>query len=428
MSEISTTNSSHSFPTQTLNIYEPPKYHQNSPDNTRGYTQLYTNEDIQSRADHRDTIYKFLVLSSLYFSMGSIVGLLGGTLPTLLDSFLNYNQLGLLSLTFYPFSMKLIWVPILDTFSVTSIGRRKTWILPMLLISGMAMVVLGMKTDKLLYGTRNGNLQYFNIFVASWSFITLLNAVQASAVDGLAVSIMKPTQAHWASTASSVGLTAGQFMTYPVAILLIGESNGQDEGSFRHISVGTITTILGLFHIVLALLLNFLVTESTSTDKNSRSIWQSYQMIFRVLFMAPFRTIFVVALISVAAFQADDGATFLKLLDRGFGEKSIAILETISMPFGMLSGFLAGFLSKSCRPLLVWQYAFVMRLVAALFAQAILLLFPYSGIPHWYYLMVFLQHMISTAAITTMGVSFLAFYIGVIDMNIGGTLMAMFFT
>ena len=48
----------------------------------------------------------------------------------------SYTQLGTLSLAAYPFSLKLLWSPIVDSVFIPWIGRRKTWIIPTQLVLG----------------------------------------------------------------------------------------------------------------------------------------------------------------------------------------------------------------------------------------------------------------------------------------------------
>lgn len=74
---------------------------------------------------------------------GVPIGLTFGTLPFLLKPKLSYSQLALLSLSTYPYSLKLLWSPIVDAWFSAKVGRRKSWIVPVQMILGVAMFWLG---------------------------------------------------------------------------------------------------------------------------------------------------------------------------------------------------------------------------------------------------------------------------------------------
>lgn len=48
----------------------------------------------------------------------------------MLQTRLSYAQIGTFSLAAYPYSLKLLWSPIVDSVYSSRWGRRKTWIIP----------------------------------------------------------------------------------------------------------------------------------------------------------------------------------------------------------------------------------------------------------------------------------------------------------
>ena len=73
-----------------------------------------------------------------------------GSMPLILKEYLSYSQLGVLELSSYPYSLKLLWLPIIDSSFFPSIGRRKSWIMPMQLITGSLMLFISINVQKLL--------------------------------------------------------------------------------------------------------------------------------------------------------------------------------------------------------------------------------------------------------------------------------------
>jgi hypothetical protein len=73
-----------------------------------------------------------------------------GSVPFLLREHLSYSQLGTFALSSYPYSLKLLWSPIVDSIFFPSIGRRKSWIIPMQMIVGTLMLYISFNVQVLL--------------------------------------------------------------------------------------------------------------------------------------------------------------------------------------------------------------------------------------------------------------------------------------
>ena len=73
-----------------------------------------------------------------------------GSVPFLLKAKLSYGQVGVFSLASYPYSMKLLWSPIVDAIYNRRIGRRKSWIVPIQCCSGLLLLWLGSHIEGLM--------------------------------------------------------------------------------------------------------------------------------------------------------------------------------------------------------------------------------------------------------------------------------------
>jgi PAT family acetyl-CoA transporter-like MFS transporter 1 len=83
-----------------------------------------------------------VILTLLYIFQGVPLGMAYGTLTFLLKKHLSYTELGIFALSAYPFSLKFFWSPIVDTKYISWIGRRKTWICSLGMLSGMLMYAI----------------------------------------------------------------------------------------------------------------------------------------------------------------------------------------------------------------------------------------------------------------------------------------------
>ena len=132
------------------------------------------------RQDRRN----FLLLVLLYFLQGIPMGLAAGSVPFLLKSHLSYGQLGVFSLASYPYSLKLLWAPIVDAVWNPSLGRRKSWILPIQMFSGLGMLYLGSRIKEMVVAAGASDGSGVWSFTWWWFFLVFLCATQDIAVDG----------------------------------------------------------------------------------------------------------------------------------------------------------------------------------------------------------------------------------------------------
>lgn len=126
----------------------------------------------------------FLLLVLLYFLQGIPMGLAGGSVPFLLKSHLSYSQIGVYSLATYPYSLKLLWSPIVDAWWSAKVGRRKSWILPIQMLSGLGMLWLGAGAQQMMEKAGEDNGAGIWGFTGWWFALVFMCATQDIAVDG----------------------------------------------------------------------------------------------------------------------------------------------------------------------------------------------------------------------------------------------------
>ena len=141
------------------------------------------------RQDRRN----FLLLVLLYFLQGIPMGLASGSVPFLLKSHLSYAQIGVFSLASYPYSLKLLWSPIVDAVWSPALGRRKSWIMPIQLCSGFGMLYLGSRIKDMMVAAGANDGSGVWTFTWWWFFLVFLCATQDIAVDGEKTFIILPS-------------------------------------------------------------------------------------------------------------------------------------------------------------------------------------------------------------------------------------------
>jgi PAT family acetyl-CoA transporter-like MFS transporter 1 len=182
------------------------------------------------------------------------LGLSLGSIPFILRSKLSYSQLGVFALSAYPYSLKLLWSPIVDSVFVPSIGRRKSWIMPMQIIIGCTMIWIAINVQDLIDNvgrasfccsvmrmlTRHATARracfvaYCHLHItrfllrntrhrcrrfASRALVTPLVASNFFCL-GWALTLLSPENVSYASTAQTVGLNSGFFMSFTCFLAL----------------------------------------------------------------------------------------------------------------------------------------------------------------------------------------------------------------
>lgn len=153
-----------------------------------------------------------VLLFVLYTLQGIPMGL-SASIPFLLQSRVTYKEQAVFSLVSVPFSLKLLWAPIVDGFYSARFGRRKSWLVPIQLLCGATMV-LGSSRLEGLMGDAPGSTPDVGSLARYFGFLFFLMATQDIAVDGWALTMLSPGRVAWAGTINTVGQTLGYFTSY----------------------------------------------------------------------------------------------------------------------------------------------------------------------------------------------------------------------
>lgn len=111
------------------------------------------------------------------------------------------------------------------------------------------------------------------------------------------------------------------------------------------------------------------VLKKENFTKEKEGVWDVYKTMGGILKLRNIQTFIVIHLIAKIGFQANDAVTNLKLLDRGFSQEDLALTVLIDFPFEIMLGYYAGKWSEQYKPVRVWCWAFVGRLIAAVCPQ-----------------------------------------------------------
>lgn len=189
--------------------------YQNSGNQT---TLIATEDEKYERSDIRGDKGNIGLLFFLYLLQGIPLGLTAAIPMLLQNRGASYKQQAEFSFAYWPFSLKLLWAPVVDALYWQQFGRRKSWLIPTQYLIGIFMLVLSVHVNRWLGG--NGESPNIQLLTVIFFALNFLAATQDIAVDGWALTMLKRCNVGHASTCNSVGQTAGYFLGYVVFIAL----------------------------------------------------------------------------------------------------------------------------------------------------------------------------------------------------------------
>jgi PAT family acetyl-CoA transporter-like MFS transporter 1 len=108
-----------------------------------GPLAVNNNENTESNEERRSMLKDLdgdkmhvLVLFFLYILQGIPLGLKDAIPLILTNRNVPYSQQATYSISSYPFSMKILWAPLVDSLYIARFGRRKSWLVPVQYLIG----------------------------------------------------------------------------------------------------------------------------------------------------------------------------------------------------------------------------------------------------------------------------------------------------
>lgn len=148
---------------------------------------------------------RLLAVLFLGFASGLPLALTGSTLQAwFTEAHINLVTIGALSLLGIPYTLKFLWAPLMDHFSLPLFGKRKGWIL---------LMQLGVVITLLLLANMNPGLQASNMGIAALA-VAFFSASQDISITAYQTDVL---------TSEERGLGAAYYIfTYRIAVLISG--------------------------------------------------------------------------------------------------------------------------------------------------------------------------------------------------------------
>ncbi|KAG8281208.1 hypothetical protein J6590_063408 [Homalodisca vitripennis] len=375
------------------------------------------------------------LLLLLYLLQGIPLGLIA-TVPLILQNKgVLYTDQAMFSLVGWPFSIKLLWAPILDAIYVKSFGRRKTWLVPIQFLIGLFMLVMSFQVD---YWIEDPEGPHILPLTAMFFALNFLAATQDIAVDGWALTMLKRENVGHASTCNSMGQTAGYLLGYVVFMAL--ESADFCNTYLRSVpqpvgvvTLGSFLMYCGPVFLVTTTLVGLLKTETEpqreDQDQTCLSVINTYRQLLLIARLPAVRTMAVVLLTYQIAFSANDSVTWLKLVSAGVPKEQFAVVTMCMLPLKITLPVLLAKYVVGETPMDVFNKVYPCRLAFNLVTAGFVWVTPHLMVKHhfptYYYGLLVLIYGVYQVWLFSMFVTQMAFYARVSDPAFGGTYMTL---
>lgn len=179
--------------------------------------------------------WKLGLLSLLYFVQGLPFGFQSKGLKLLLadDKSVSMTAVTLLGLLSLPWSFKPVWAPLVDRYGSETFGRRKSWIVPLMVLLALSLAAAGFTPYPELLVPLLGVVLLMNVFAS----------MQDVPVDGLAVDLLSEHELGAGNAAQVSAYKIGMAVGGSIFIGLLLPRVGWQGGFFGLAAIAGLATV-----------------------------------------------------------------------------------------------------------------------------------------------------------------------------------------
>ncbi len=368
----------------------------------------FTSFDSTDPNEHHNDFFNYALLIALYTLQGIPMGL-SASIPFLIQQKIktlasaaatatagvtastvavtdsaaaSYNANAIFALCSWPFSLKLLWAPIVDAVFIRRFGRRKTWLVPVQSLAGILMVMGSSFVEHQLGLGPNMSLESaINVKGVTAFFFALyfLMATQDIAVDGWALTMLAKKNRGRGPVCNSIGQNLGYFLSF-VGFLALNDPESSERvwrpllglpsnPSVGLVSLGGFLRIMGYLMIVTTTAVALFKQEAPTVPvkferQESNTMWsllpnmkqhdydndddkeldaseiglrETYHRLWAVCQLPAVRWLFLILLTYRLPTALGDNVKFLKAVEYGLSRSTTALLSpTVILPLGIL--------------------------------------------------------------------------------------------
>ncbi|MGH0140292.1 UNVERIFIED_CONTAM: hypothetical protein FKN15_046073 [Acipenser sinensis] len=273
----------------------------------------------------KDELGNVCLLLFLYVLQGIPLGL-AGSIPLILQSkSVSYTDQAFFSFVFWPFSLKLLWAPLVDSIYFQRFGRRKSWLVPTQYLLGLFMLYLSYTVDSLLENDGQKGPDIVTLTAVFFLF-EFLAATQDIAVDGWALTMLSRENVDFLFFWGIV------FLVTTTLVAIVKKEN----------------------------------CEKSKPKEETQGVMETYKLLFSIIKLPTVWTFCVLLLTAKMGFSAADAVTGLKLVEEGVPKEQLALLAVPMVSLYSMYVAVMAFHAKVSDPLIGGTYMTLLNTVTNL--------------------------------------------------------------
>lgn len=318
---------------------------------------------------------------------------------------LSYNANAIFALCSWPFSLKLLWAPLVDSIYFRGFGRRKSWLVPVQALAGLLMVAgSGFIEGEL--GLGGGHLRSMNVKGVTAFFFGLyfLMATQDIAVDGWALTMLSKANRGRGPVCNSIGQNIGYFLSF-VGFLALNDAETSEQlwrpllrlpskPEQGIVSLGGFIRFMGYFMLVTTSLVAVFKREGSlastrkaedpddELDSSQIGLRETYHRLWAVCKLPAVQWLFLILFTYRLPTALSDNVKFLRAVELGLSKSATALLSpTIILPLGIIVPIVATKVWHG-HPLRQFMTAYQFRVTLIPLLDVVMLKVLKAGRPH----------------------------------------------
>ncbi|KAI9611620.1 hypothetical protein H4Q26_008575 [Puccinia striiformis f. sp. tritici PST-130] len=261
----------------------------------------------------------------------------------------------------------------------------------------------------------------------------IFTATQDIALHGWALELLSRGSLPYASTAQTVGIYIGYFLSFTVFVAQkvpefsnsrwrrLFESLTQD---YRMVILSGYLKFGSVCYILVTLYLSFLPNDDSvdkdSPESNNLNVKKVYRIMYEICKLKHVQRLILLHFIVNVGVSVNDIATSSRLLEKGLNKDDMALLVWIDFPFQILLGYFVAKWSSGDNPLQPWIWALWFRLAFSAWNVGLVYFFPEAQpLSNSYLILVIASMAMSGLASTVQFVGISAFHAQVADPSLG---------
>ncbi|XP_025411412.1 acetyl-coenzyme A transporter 1-like isoform X2 [Sipha flava] len=349
----------------------------------------------------------------------------------------SYYKQAEFSLVVWPFSLKLLWAPLVDSMFSRKLGRRKSWLIPVQYSLGILFFVMGFHIHEWLVNSNKSNINALTIMFLISNFLV---ATQDIIVDGWAIAMLERQNICYSAICNNAGQAFGMILGYNLLILLTSETFRNKWWRISSLP-GGIVTLQGYFYFwgLMFMIVTTLIAIFKSEKKNiaepevDLGIFKTYKLLFSIMKLPNIKMLAIILFTVKICFCSIDATYKLKLIDGGIAKEDIATIESIFTPIRLCFPFIINKFTSQDKFLITFFNTIPYRLLIGMVLTILIYLTPYfliqtKALLVIYKVLLLMIYSLQQLVESIMLLMAVSFYASISDPKIGGTNMTLLTT